>query len=313
MINATGIDINNGLLYVDSVNNKIGIGSILPSSTLDVNGTLSVINKSGDSLLYVDSVNNKIGIGTNSPSSRLEIGNGGVLKVSGSSSPAYPTTGSGVEITYDSDGYYEASGSGVGVGLIQSVDRNIGLYKDFRIRFNNTLFQSGSTATTNLLMLTSSGRVGILTTSPAYTLDVAGQAHASSFPTSSDIRFKENITNVSNAIDKVKKIRAVYFDWNKNYTEMGRSTGHRELGVIGQEIEKVIPEVVTYWGDGNYTAVDYSRLSVLAIQAIKEQQKIIESLNKTITLLNEKIEYLEKKNQNISLEIEILKNLTSNN
>ncbi|MBU5689119.1 MAG: tail fiber domain-containing protein, partial [Candidatus Aenigmarchaeota archaeon] len=123
---------------------------------------------------------------------------------------------------------------------------------------------------------------------PSYTLDVGGQAHASSFPTSSDIRLKENITNITNALEKVMKMRGVYFDWNQKYKDMGRATGHREVGVIGQEIEQIIPELVTHWGEENYTAVDYSRLTAVLIEAIKEQQQEIERLNQTNNnLINE--------------------------
>ncbi|MCI0405616.1 MAG: tail fiber domain-containing protein, partial [candidate division Zixibacteria bacterium] len=81
------------------------------------------------------------------------------------------------------------------------------------------------------------------------------------------------------------KVRGVSFDWNETYEKLGRSTGHREIGVIAQEVEKVFPELVTKWGEKDYRAVDYSRLSAVLIEAVKEQQKQIEKLAKEIEKL----------------------------
>ena len=66
---------------------------------------------------------------------------------------------------------------------------------------------------------------------------------------------------------------------------MGRSDGRRHIGVIAQEIEKEFPELVSEWEqDGvKYKAVDYSRLTAVLLQAIKEQQKEIEELKKKIS------------------------------
>ncbi len=123
-----------------------------------------------------------------------------------------------------------------------------------------------------------SGSVGIGTAIPSYKLDVAGSAHASSFPTSSDIRLKENITELSGVLGKLENIRAVSFDWNQNYKDMGRATGHREIGFIAQDIEKEFPEIVTTWGNESYRAVDYGRFTAILLEAVKEQQREIQQL-----------------------------------
>ncbi len=120
------------------------------------------------------------------------------------------------------------------------------------------------------LAIATTGNVGIGTTGPAYKLDVAGSAHASSFPTSSDARFKTNVTQLTDVLEKLEKVRGVSFDWNDLYESLGRSTGHREIGVIAQEVEAVFPELVTTWGDEDYRAVDYGRLTGVLIEAVKE-------------------------------------------
>ena len=90
---------------------------------------------------------------------------------------------------------------------------------------------------------------------------------------SSDRRLKDNIEPISNAIDKVKSIGGYTFDWNENqYTYKGK-----DVGVVAQEVEDVMPEVVTTREDG-YKAVKYEKLVPLLIEAIKEQQKQIDEL-----------------------------------
>jgi hypothetical protein len=69
---------------------------------------------------------------------------------------------------------------------------------------------------------------------------------------------------------KLEKIRGVAFNWNDLYESYGRSTGHREIGVIAQEVEAVFPELVTRWGEEGYRAVDYGRLTGVLIEAVKE-------------------------------------------
>lgn len=132
------------------------------------------------------------------------------------------------------------------------------------------------------------GNVGIHTTGPGYPLDVAGSAHASSFPTSSDMRLKTDIKPLSHVLEKLDKLRGVSFEWNDLYESMGRSTGHREIGVVVQEVEAVFPELVTTWGDKEYRAVDYGRLTAVLIEAVKE-------LRAENTCLKERIEKLEEK------------------
>ena len=96
----------------------------------------------------------------------------------------------------------------------------------------------------------------------------------------SDNRFKTNITPIKNPIDKIKQISGVEFDWIPN-EEYHSYKGH-DVGVIAQEIEKVLPEVVTT-RDNGYKAVKYDKIVSLLIEAIKDQQQQIDELK---SLLN---------------------------
>ena len=92
---------------------------------------------------------------------------------------------------------------------------------------------------------------------------------------SSDKRLKENITPLSDSLEKISKIRGVEFDWKKN-EEIHPNEGH-DVGVIAQEIEEVLPEVVTT-RDSGYKAVKYEKIVPLLIEAIKELKAEIDEL-----------------------------------
>ena len=101
---------------------------------------------------------------------------------------------------------------------------------------------------------------------------------------SSDERLKENIKPIPWALDKIQKINGVTFDW-KPLTEEQKIYihGHEgsDIGVIAQEIEKVLPEVVTT-RDNGFKAVKYEKIVALLIEAIKEQQSEIDQLKDKI-------------------------------
>jgi hypothetical protein len=100
----------------------------------------------------------------------------------------------------------------------------------------------------------------------------------------SDKRLKDNIKPLDNALDKVLQISGVEFDW-KELTEEEKKTIHgnkgHDVGVIAQEIEEVLPEVVTE-RDNGYKAVKYEKIVPLLIEAIKEQQKQINQLEEKL-------------------------------
>src|SRR5262249_54909365 len=144
------------------------------------------------------------------------------------------------------------------------------------------------------MTVSSGGNVGIGTATPSFRLDVAGSAHATSFPTSSDQRLKKEVRRLSGTLEKLEQIRGVSFDWNERYEAMGRSTGKREIGVIAQEVEAVFPELVSAWGPEGYRAADYGRMAGVLIEALKEQQSQIrqfkaemEELRETLAVLRD--------------------------
>lgn len=109
---------------------------------------------------------------------------------------------------------------------------------------------------------------------------------------SSDINLKENIHPISNALSKLRKISGVTFDWTQAYIEIqGGIDGYflkkHDVGVIAQEIEDVLPEIVATRSDG-YKGVKYDRLVALLIEAMKEQDKILDEYHKRLSALETK-------------------------
>ena len=98
---------------------------------------------------------------------------------------------------------------------------------------------------------------------------------------SSDKRLKENIVNIPNALDKLMDINGVEFDWSSEYMEAHGGQDDlfnrkHQVGVIAQEVEKVLPEIVADRPDG-YKAVRYEQLVPLLIEAIKELKTEIDT------------------------------------
>jgi len=144
---------------------------------------------------------------------------------------------------------------------------------------------------------TSSGGGGDASASPKMelgatngTLQVSGDMVAYA----SDGRLKTNVKEITNSLDKIKAIRGVEYDWVDDIEEKYgfHPTSKHEVGVIAQEIQKVLPEAVLtapfngaykqkYNEDPNFLTVKYERIVPLLIEAIKEQQSQIEEL-KTI-------------------------------
>ncbi len=95
----------------------------------------------------------------------------------------------------------------------------------------------------------------------------------------SDRRHKNSIQTISNAVLKVKQLNGVTWEWNDDVNEVTKSTP--KTGLIAQEVQQVLPQVVTERNDG-FLALDYSKMVGLLVEAIKEQQIQIDQLKAQI-------------------------------
>jgi hypothetical protein len=214
--------------------------------------------------MHIDS-GGKVGIGTTSPTARLDVEyNQGTL-----SSYNYSTTS-----TWHGKGLRLAGGSNSG-GFLYGHDINHSIFlrqSPFSTNDHNAYCNVGYHAfytgghiqnQTERLRITSDGNVGIGTTSPGYKLDVNGTIYASGDVIMfSDERKKTHIEAIPNALEKVLQLRGVTF--NKLDDD-----NRRHSGVIAQEVEKVLPEVV-YTAEDDTKSVAYGNMIGLLIEAIKE-------------------------------------------
>ncbi len=142
------------------------------------------------------------------------------------------------------------------------------------------------------------GNVGIgLTSGISEKLYVSGNISATGDVTSSasDERLKENIEIIENAVDKIKTIDGIKFDWVSNIEEIGLKPKNKtEVGLIAQQLEKVLPEAVCPApfdtpGTGislsgeHYLTIRYEKVVPLLIEAIKEQQQQIDELKEKLS------------------------------
>jgi len=93
---------------------------------------------------------------------------------------------------------------------------------------------------------------------------------------SSDKRLKKNIVKIDSALNKVSQIGGYHFEW-KDVDEAPHQG--EDIGVIAQEIEKVLPEIVSERETG-YKAVNYQKLTALLIEAVKELKEEIDELKR---------------------------------
>lgn len=131
--------------------------------------------------------------------------------------------------------------------------------------------------------------VGIGNAAPKAALDVDGEANvnnpyaiiATGYNTTSDKRLKKNIEPINNPLEKILSLRGVSFDW--------RSNDKRDFGLIAQEVQKQIPEIVSYNSNQDRLAVEYSKIIPFLVEALKYQQSELNKLQNEINVLRKKI------------------------
>ena len=162
---------------------------------------------------------------------------------------------------------YDSVGSGNAVGLkvamnARDTGSNYGIYVDFKSR--SSLFDSPDVVGSGF---------GVYSTAK-----IASEKDIIAF-VSSDERLKTNIKPVDDSLNKIIKLNGVSFEWKDGYDD--RVQNKTNLGVIAQDVQEVIPEIVKERKDG-YLAVQYDQLVPVLIEAVKDQQKQIDELKKKL-------------------------------
>merc|ERR1712196_168104 len=168
-----------------------------------------------------------------------------------------------------------------------------------------TIASSGNTIGGNLVVenhMTISGKLTVVQGIDAQQVGI----------TASDMRLKTDIVRLEGSLAKVRKLRGVYYNWVKNDDSPQNFDDRRHVGVIAQEVKKVLPEVVGELYGGEYLGVDYPALIPLLIEAMHELDDKVAALtsNRNLTsrdILDHKAQEME--DSTLELKDELLQKI----
>jgi len=243
----------------------LGIGTISPNYSLDVNGSARL---SGGSVYLCQSLNNSAG--------NVGIGFGGHsnVKLAIKSNQTYALTVDGA-----------AKISGGYVTLCNSLSNSEG----------NVVIGGGSPANNTKLTIRSNQLIGLYIEAGSGNRGVYvktgtnAQPGGGSWLAVSDARLKEGVVSYSDGLNKLLQIKPVKFHYTK---ESGIGSGQEYVGVIAQDIAKIAPYMVQKAPipglEGEYYNLDNSAMTYMLINAVKEQQEQIEALKNEVEALKNK-------------------------
>ena len=150
---------------------------------------------------------------------------------------------------------------------------------------SSALASSGSTTTLsgnpgNTLLKVGNG-VGSSRSDALRLLASGDMTIAGTLTQSSDRRLKTNIRTITHALETVTRMRGVSFDW----TSESRRSSKAQIGFVAQEVQEILPELVTQPTPESPLAMSYGNVTAVLVEAVKQQQAHIESLEERITRL----------------------------
>lgn len=253
---------NNGHRPLSLLNNgRVGIGTPTPAKTLTVAGDMEIGTSHGDYR-------------------HLRIGGG---NSSGFLYGSFPVLADGIHMGYN---YYADSTGGRVIARDGATSR-------ITVGYGYVGLATGAVNAppVDRLTIRESGNVGIGTEFPGAKLHVAGNIICSNLTQTSSAAFKDEITPLSQGLNDLMKLEPVSYVWNDKAPEQAR--GKHDLGFIAEEVAKILPDAVALDAEGKVTGIDYSRITVLAVKAIKEQQTRHDADRQEIQTLRERLEQLE--------------------
>jgi hypothetical protein len=227
------------------------------------NDTFAIFNQTAGTQPFSILTNGNVGINTTNPLNKLHVE--GNVQIGG-----WTTAGSRYVGTARVDNGTWTNGA-AGMEVQSVTESGLGNY-DQKVHLISHRYNGGTSRVLTASWTTGSNRVGIGDITPSYTLDASGTIRATGDVIAySDARVKDNVKTIDNALEKVIKLRGV------SYTRNDIEDKSSKIGVIAQEVLKVLPEVVSQDENDKYS-VSYGNITGVLIEAIKEQQKQIDDL-----------------------------------
>ena len=268
-----------------------------------------LIQGSGDTTKLAVLQSGNVGIGTANPIGRLSVHGSGVVTAPGSARFDLINTASnkGVIQHVTDTGNFELKTTTGAPGLFVDSNGRVGIRStdttndDFVVVGSSRI--GGTLTVTNVLSATALGVSGSATLgatrvdtlvidnmNAGATADVMCHAFVIGGGRrlgncGSSIRFKTNVNPLGSGLDLVSRLRPVTFNW--------KESGKLDLGFIAEEVAEVEPLLATYNDDGRIQGVKYDRVSVVLVNAVREQQAEIESQRKEINMLRDEMTALK--------------------
>jgi hypothetical protein len=231
---------------VTVANGGTGASSFTAGYVLFGNGTSAIAT---DADLFWDSSANELGISTTSPTEKLHV-EGGNIFINGESQGIIVDAGGNKRVGFMKYGGFEGA-------MVH------GNAVPFRIGQVNQASVTGGTFTTQV-SVDNSGNMVVL-------------ANITAYGSPSDERFKTNIHPLTGALEKVKQLQGVTFDWKEDTDSFKITNLKHDIGFIAQQVQEVLPDLVRA-DESGYLGLRERALIPLLVEAIKELSKKIEQL-----------------------------------
>ena len=224
-----------------------------------------------------------VGIGTTLPSS--------VFQVVGAEGTNDPLARVGTVGATDNNAFVLSNGTqNISLAIIGGAGAFVpgGATGDGAVRVGHNQNLLFGDAFLNRMTLASGGNVGIGTAGPSYTLHVNGSvAGTSAYNNLSDVRLKKDVEPIPYGLDTVMKLRPVAFNWKSQDQAWKKQ---HQLGLIAQEVEPVVPEVVTTATDAMQTkSIAYGSLVPVLIRGMQQLQADNDNLRQEVDVLKAEV------------------------